>query len=192
MVLSYDYSNRNRRRRGTNAPPSKAISMDIAVRRWDTERIAWWRWSRAFIKATKLCHRATTCSVSPRRPPGRQSTQQWAKCPPPLLVILMAVAMRRYNTARITRWGRGTWFWILAWQVWKASSSWWDQPVHQWQTPCMVWLVCTIGRAIAPIASKGTLQRRLFRLFHCEKGLQLTCWPPITIGVWHIKLMWST
>jgi hypothetical protein len=103
MVLSYDYSNRNRRRRGTNAPPSQAILMAITVRRWDTECIAWWRWSRAFIKATKLCHRATTRSVLPRRPPGRQSTQGWAKCPPPLLVILIAVAMRWYNTARIAR-----------------------------------------------------------------------------------------
>ena len=32
----------------------------------------------------------------------------------------------------------------------------------------------------------------LFWAFHCEKGLQLTCWPLITIGVWHIKLMRST
>ena len=31
MVLSYDYSNQNRRRWGTNAPPSQAILMAIAV-----------------------------------------------------------------------------------------------------------------------------------------------------------------
>ena len=35
-----------------------------------------------------------------------------------------------------------------------------------------------------------TSQRLLFLLFYCEKGLEfeLTCWPLITIGVWHIKL----
>jgi hypothetical protein len=37
-----------------------------------------------------------------------------------------------------------------------------------------------------------THQRRLFLRFHREKGLELTCWPPITIWVCHIKLMRST
>jgi hypothetical protein len=37
-----------------------------------------------------------------------------------------------------------------------------------------------------------TLQCPLFWTSHLEKGLQLTCWPLITIGVWHIKLMRST
>jgi hypothetical protein len=32
----------------------------------------------------------------------------------------------------------------------------------------------------------------LFWTFHREKELQLTCWPLITIGVWHIKLTRST
>jgi hypothetical protein len=32
----------------------------------------------------------------------------------------------------------------------------------------------------------------LFLTFHREKGLQLTCWSLITIGVWHIKLMRRT
>ena len=106
MVLSYDYSNRNRRRRRINAPPSRAILIAMAVRRWNTERIARWRRSRAFIKATKLRHRATTRSVLPRQPPGTQSTQRWATCPPPLLAILMAVVMRRCYTPRIARWRR--------------------------------------------------------------------------------------
>ena len=40
-----------------------------------------------------------------------------------------------------------------------------------------------IGRALAPILPNWTCQCRLFWTFHCEKGLQLTCWPLITIGV---------
>ena len=166
MVLSYDYSNRNRQQRQTNATPSRAISMAMAVRRCNTERISRLRRSRAFIKATKLHQRATTCSVSPRRPPGTQSTQRWETCPPPLLAILMAMAMRQYNTERIAQWRRFVAF---------------IKPLNT-----------TIGRAVAPIASKGTHQRRSFRLFHREKGLQLTCWPLISIVVWHIKLMRST
>jgi len=69
MVLSYDYSNRNRWRRRTNAPLSLAISIAMAVRWCDTACIARWRRSRALIEATKRHHRATTRSVLPRWPP---------------------------------------------------------------------------------------------------------------------------
>ena len=56
MVLSYNYSNRNSRRRRTNAPPSRAILMAMAVRWCDTACIArWWR-LMAFMKATNLLH----------------------------------------------------------------------------------------------------------------------------------------
>ncbi len=40
MVLSYDYAKQKRRQRQTNAPPSQAISMAMAVRRCGTEHIA--------------------------------------------------------------------------------------------------------------------------------------------------------
>jgi len=53
-------------------------------------------------------------------------------------------------------------------------------------------LNAAIGQALAPILPNRTCQLRLFRTFHCEKGLQLTCWTLITIGVLHIKLMRST
>ncbi len=41
-----------------------AISMVIRMRRYYTTRIAQWRRSRAFIKATKHRHQASTCSDS--------------------------------------------------------------------------------------------------------------------------------
>jgi hypothetical protein len=44
-----------------------AISMAIAMRRCYTPRIAWWRRSRAFIKATKRHHRTSTRSDSVNR-----------------------------------------------------------------------------------------------------------------------------
>ena len=40
MVLSYDYSSQNWRRRRTNAPPLRAILMTMAVRRCNTERFS--------------------------------------------------------------------------------------------------------------------------------------------------------
>ena len=43
-------------------PIFMAISMVISIQRYYTARIAWWRRSRAFIKATKCRHRASTCS----------------------------------------------------------------------------------------------------------------------------------
>ena len=80
MVLSYNYSNRNRWRRRTNAPPSLAILIAMAVRWCDTARIAWWRRSRAFIKATKRCHRVTTPSVLLQWPPGQRKQNDDARC----------------------------------------------------------------------------------------------------------------
>ena len=76
---------------------------------------------------------------------------------PTLLAILMAVAMRRYDTECIARWRRFVAFI-------KATKR------HHW--------VSTRSDSI-----NVTCQHRLFWLFHCEKGLQLTCWPLMTIGV---------
>ena len=44
-----------------NVPTLLAVSIAIMMRRCDTEHIAWWRRSRAFINATKCHHRASTC-----------------------------------------------------------------------------------------------------------------------------------
>ena len=82
MDLSYDYSNQNRQRRRSNAPPSRAISMAMAVRRCDSERITRCSMTRASPEATGLCHWATTCSVLLRQPPGRQSNQRLCKMYP--------------------------------------------------------------------------------------------------------------
>jgi hypothetical protein len=45
-----------------NVPTLLTISMAIAVRRYYTARIAQWRRSVAFIKATKRCHQVSTRS----------------------------------------------------------------------------------------------------------------------------------
>ncbi len=82
MVLSYNYSSQNMRRRRTNAPPLRAILMAMAVRGCVTECIAQCSMTRASLEATGRHHRATTRSVSPRRPPGRQSTQRLCKMYP--------------------------------------------------------------------------------------------------------------
>jgi hypothetical protein len=47
-----------------NVPALLAVLMAIAMRRYNTKHIARWRWSRAFIKATKRRHRAITLSDS--------------------------------------------------------------------------------------------------------------------------------
>jgi len=48
-------------------PTLLAILMAVAMRRYDTVRIARWRRFVAFIKATKRCHRASTRSNSINR-----------------------------------------------------------------------------------------------------------------------------
>ena len=59
-----------------NVPPARAISMAMAVHQCDTERIYQCSTTRASSEATERRHRVTTRSVSPRRPPGQQSTQR--------------------------------------------------------------------------------------------------------------------
>jgi hypothetical protein len=72
MVLSYDYTKQKRQRRQMNASPSKAILMTM-WRRWSNKcGIAQCSMSRATLEATGCRHRATTHSISPWRPPGRQ------------------------------------------------------------------------------------------------------------------------
>jgi hypothetical protein len=75
--------------------------MATAVRRSNTDGIAQCGMSRATPEATGRCHRATTCSVLPQRPPWQQQKKRQQKNVPKRLAISMAAAVRRYNTARI-------------------------------------------------------------------------------------------
>ncbi len=106
MVLGYDYSKQKRRWRRTNAPHLPAVLMATAVRRSNTDSIARCGMSRATLEATGCCHRATTCYVSPQRPPGQQVNKQQSTNTPKKVAVLMAMVMRRYVTARIARWRR--------------------------------------------------------------------------------------
>ncbi len=62
--------------------------------------------SRATPEATGHHHWATTRYVLPQRPPGQQANKQQSTNTPKKVAILMAMAMRRYVTARIARWRR--------------------------------------------------------------------------------------
>ncbi len=89
-----------------NAPHLPAVLMATAVRRSNTDSIPWCGMSRATPKATGCWHRATSCSVSPQRPPGQQANKQQSTNTPTKLAVLMAMAMRRYVTACIAQWRR--------------------------------------------------------------------------------------
>ncbi len=52
-----------------NADESLAISMAMAMQRYDEGHIAQWSTSRASLEATGCRHRASACAVLPRRPP---------------------------------------------------------------------------------------------------------------------------
>jgi hypothetical protein len=77
--------------------------MAMVMRRSNTDGIAQCGMSRATQEATGCCHRATTHSVLPRRPSGQQANKQESINTPTLLAVLMAMAVRRYNTAHIAR-----------------------------------------------------------------------------------------
>ena len=170
IVLSYDYSSRNRRRRRTNVPPLRAISMAMAVRRCNTEHITRYSMTRASPEATECRHRATTRSVSPRRPPKQQQTKWRCKIHPPLLAILMYAVVRRYYTAHI------------AWCQWFVAFLKAAKRHHPASTR-------------SDITQSDMLTPDFGGIFHHQinkKGLELTFWPLITIGVWHIKLTRTT
>jgi len=52
-----------------NASKSMAISIAMAMQRYDPGRIDPWSTSRASLEATGCRHRASACAVLPRRPP---------------------------------------------------------------------------------------------------------------------------
>ena len=103
MVLGYGYSNQKRRWWRTNAPHPPSVLMATAERRSNTDSIARCGMSRATREATGRRHRATTCSVSPQWPPGQQANKQQSTNTPKKQAVLMAMAMRRYVTARIAQ-----------------------------------------------------------------------------------------
>ncbi len=106
MLFSYGYCRWQNWRWQTNAPCPPAVSMATAVHRSNTDGIAQWGMSRATLEATGRCHWVTTCYVLPQRPPGQQANKQQSTNTPKKVGVLMAMAMRRYVTARISWWGR--------------------------------------------------------------------------------------
>ncbi len=106
MVFGYGYCRWQNWRWRTNAPHPPAVSMATAVRRSDTDGIARCGMSRATPEATGRHHRATTRYVSPQQPPGQQANKQQSTNTPKKGAVLMAMAMRRYVTARIAQWRR--------------------------------------------------------------------------------------
>ncbi len=80
--------------------------MATAVRRSNTDGIARCGMSRATLEATGCQHWATTCSVSPQRPPEQQANKQQSTNTPKKVAMLMAAAVRRYNTTCIAQWRR--------------------------------------------------------------------------------------
>ncbi len=106
MVFGYGYCWWQNQQWRTNAPQPLAISMAAAVRRSNTDGIAQCSMSRATPEATEHRHRATTCHVSPQRPPGQQANKQQSTKTPKKIAVLMAMAMHRYVTAHIAQWRR--------------------------------------------------------------------------------------
>ena len=52
------------KQQSTNTPAKMAVSVAIAMRRYNTAHISQWRRSRASLEATRCHHQASTCSNS--------------------------------------------------------------------------------------------------------------------------------
>ncbi len=164
MLFSYGYGQWHNRRWRTNAPPLPAFLMATAVRRSNTDGIAQCGMSRATLDSTGRRHRATTCSVSPQRPPGQQANKQQSTNTPKKVAVLMAMAMRRYVTACIAQRRRS-----------RASLE--ATGRHHWAS-------------IMSDDINWTWLRRFFYVFIVKtmgKGHGSTLRPLFLIGVWHIN-----
>ncbi len=106
MVFGYGYCWWQNQWWWTNAPRPPAVLMATAVRWSNTDGIAQCGMSRATPEATGHWHRATTCFVSPQRPPEQQANKQQSTNTPKKVAMLIAAAVRRYNTAHIAQWRR--------------------------------------------------------------------------------------
>jgi hypothetical protein len=138
--------------------------MATAVRRSDTDGIAWCSMSRATPEATGHRHRATTCYVSPQRPPGQQANKQQSTNTPKKVAVLMAMAMRRYVTAHIAQWRRSRASLEATGRRHRASIM--SDNINRTWLRCVffyVFIVKTVGKG------HGSMLRPLF-----------------LIGVWHI------
>ena len=102
MVLSYNYSNQNRWRRRTNAPPSWVISMAMAV--CCAHRLM--QHDQGFTGShwTSPSGNYSLCITQAATRATINTTMM--QHVPTLLAVSMAIAMWRYYTARIARWRR--------------------------------------------------------------------------------------
>ncbi len=89
-----------------NAPPLRPVSKALRMRRSNTDGIAQCGMSRASPEATGCWHRATTCSILPQRPPGKQANKQQSTNAPKKVAVLIAMATHRYVTVHISQWRR--------------------------------------------------------------------------------------
>jgi hypothetical protein len=106
MLFSYGYGQWQNHQWHQNAPPSRPVLKALWMRRSDTDGITQCSMSRATSEATGRRHRETTCSVLPQQLPEQQANKQQSTNTPKKVAMLMAAAVRRYNTACITRWRR--------------------------------------------------------------------------------------
>ena len=131
----------------------------------DMEHIAQCSMTRASPEITGRCPGDCSLHVAPEAARATINTTMMQHITT-LLANLKAIVMRRHYTAHIARWRRfGAFI--------KATKH-----CHRVSTRSDI--------------TNRTHQRRLILSSHHEKGLQLTCWSLIKIGVWHIKLTGTT
>jgi len=136
------------RRRQTNVPPLRAISMTMAVRRCDTECISRFSTNSTSLEATE-CHHRVTLHIAPAATRATIITMIMQNVPT-LLAVSMAIAMRQYYTPHIAQWRRFVAF-IKATKRHHRVSTCSDR--HQSDMPTPISGVCFIVKSLKKISS---------------------------------------
>ncbi len=164
MLFSYGYGQWQNQWWHQNAPPLRPVLKALRMCWSNTDGITQCGMSGATLEATGRHHWATTCSVSPQRPPEQQANKQQSTNTPKKVAMLMAVAVRRYNTVCIARWRRSrALLEATGCRHWASTMS--DNINWTWlRWFFYVFIVKTVGKG------HGSMLRPLF-----------------LIGVWHTK-----
>ena len=142
----------------TNEPPSRAVLMANQTHWSGTKHIARFSMTRSSPEATGRCYWATTCSVLPGGRQGNNQQNNNAKC------THFAVHFDSHHDVATQYCTHCLMEEVRGFHKHKATKH------HHRASTC------------SDITNQ-THQHRLFLLLHHEKGLDLKCWPLITIGV---------
>ncbi len=170
MLFSYGYGQWQNQWWHQNAPLLQSVLKALRMCRSNTDGIAQCGMSRATLEATGRHHWASTHSVSPQRPPEQWANKQQSTNTPKKVAMLMAAAVRQYNTACIAQWRRSRALLEATGHCHRASIM--SDNINWTWLRCFFWCFhCQNHRKRSQVDAKTPVFNRGMTYWTKEKGL---------------------